>query len=342
MNKSPLFLFIAFLTLLCACGTPTDSKVHVEVYSGPTMGTEYRVTVVNRERINVDSEQVKRSIERALSTVNDSMSTYIRDSEISRFNRLQQGESATLSKAMLQVTKEALEVSRFSEGAFDPTLGKAIRLWGFGSDGRITEQPTQGVLEELKRSIGYEYLDLTGDKLTKLADGLELNLSAIAKGYAVDLVALELMSLGFHHFLVNIGGELRASGNNADDVLWRVAVEKPHLLGGIEEVLVLDHKAIATSGDYRNFIVIDDQTFSHTIDPFTLKPVLHRLASVSVIADKASKADALATALLAMGEERGVAFADKHNIPAYFIIRGREGDEFELHITENFKVNLSQ
>lgn len=333
---------LTWVLLISAFLQGCDTQPEISNYTGPTMGTEYRVTVVDRDRIQVGPSLVRAKIESALERVNQSMSTYIPDSEISRFNRLAAGQAQTLSDDMWQVTSEALELGEFTNGAFDPTLGKAIRLWGFAEDGRISEQPSAETLMQIRDSVGYQKIELSERRLAKQVNGLELNLSAIAKGYAVDLVAQELELLGLNHYLVNIGGELRAKGQNADNVTWRVGVEKPQLLGGVKQVVMLKDQAIATSGDYRNYIVIDGQQFSHTIDSTTLKPIYHKLASVSVVSDKASTADALATALLAMGEERGVAFAHANNIAAYFIIRRDAEDEFTVHVTEKFRVNLPQ
>ena len=338
MNIRLLLILFTIFGALIGCEAKRDERV----YSGPTMGTEYRITIIEQRGVNANAEQVQSIIDSALDRVNQSMSTYIPNSEISSFNKLTVGESVSLSNDMLRVVEEAQQISELSGGAFDPTLGKAIRLWGFGEDGRITQQPSEKTLEELRDSVGYQKLELKGRRLTKSVDGLELNLSAIAKGYAVDVIAEELLALGYRDFLVNIGGELRASGRNIEGKLWRVGVEKPHLLGGIEQVVTLNNKAIATSGDYRNFIVIDDQPFSHTIDPSTLKPVLHSLASVSVIADQASTADAIATALLSMGDKKGIAFAKEHEMAAYFIIRNQTKDDYTIFVTENFKVNLPQ
>lgn len=329
--------FLLIVLALFGCDRPSK----VQVFSGPTMGTQYRVTVVGRSNSGDDYAQTEAAIAQAIEAVNQSMSTYLPDSELSQFNRLSKGGTAVLSDSLYEVISEAQSISEFSDGAFDATLGKAVRLWGFSEDGRISQQPSPETLDALKESVGYKNLKLQGKQLTKLAQGLEVNLSAIAKGYAVDQVADTLSALGYTHFLVNIGGELRASGTNADNELWRVGVEKPHLLGGIEQVISLENEAIATSGDYRNFILLDGQQFSHTIDPLTLKPVYHKLASVSVLSNKASTADALATALLAMGDEKGLVFAEMHDIAAYFIIRGDTEGSFEIRSTGKFKLKLS-
>ncbi len=333
-------VMIAFLALmvLSSCSNPIEPIV----LSGPTMGTQYRVTVLRNATSAETDEQLHAAIKQAMELVNQSMSTYIPDSELSLFNKMPAGGSIVMSPQLFNVMQEAVEISELSSGAFDTTIGKAIRLWGFSEDGRITEKPSTQLIEEIKQSVGYEKLTIEGTTLTKSASGLEVNLSAIAKGYAVDLVAEAIEGLGYTNFLVNIGGELRASGTNTERVPWRVGVERPHLLGGIEQVVELRDRAIATSGDYRNFIEIDGKRYSHTIDSKSLTPVFHRLASVSVLADRASTADALATALLAMGEQRGVEFALKNDIAAYFIIRDDNEENYKVTVTDAFKVNLAE
>lgn len=335
--RTACFLLLALVLMSIAGCTPPIEPI---VLSGPTMGTQYRVTVVPSRDQSHQQERLSEAITNAMSVVNQSMSTYIPDSELSLFNKMPSGSSIEMSSELQAVMKEALRISEFSSGAFDATIGQAIRLWGFSEDGRINERPTKMQLELVKASVGYHRLSLEGQTLTKMADNLEVNLSAIAKGYAVDLVAEAIESLGYKNYLVNIGGELRAAGKNAEHKPWRVGVEKPHILGGIEQVVKLVDAAIATSGDYRNFLVIDGQRFSHTIDSTTLTPVLHKLASVSVLSDKAITADGLATALLAMGEQKGIEFAKKNSIAAYFIIRQEHEAGYKIVITDGFKANL--
>jgi len=333
-------MVILILLSVWAC---TDHGPKEIVLSGPVMGTFYRVNVITLRPINAeDKASLARDIEEAMDRVNQSMSTYITSSEISKFNRLPKNASARLSPELHEVMSEALHISDLSNGAFDVTLGKAIRLWGFSEDGAITEQPSVETLKELRQTVGYQHLRLQGHQLTKLVDGLEVNLSAIAKGYAVDKVAQAIEALGYQDYLVDIGGELRAQGQNVKGQLWRIGVEKPHALGGVAQIVELNNQAIATSGDYRNFLTIDGQQFSHTIDSVTLKPIFHKLASVSVVSNKTSTADALATALLAMGETDGVTFAEANSIAAYFIIRESTEGNYKVHVTRDFKPNLAE
>ncbi len=298
------------------------------------MGTEYRITVIKNN--SVDDALLEASVVAAMNTVNQSMSNYISDSEISQFNRARAYQPQTLSADFTDVVFEALNISRMSNGAFDITLAKAIDAWGFGPDGEITAQPSSIELERLRATVGYEKLVLKGRSLSKTIDAVELNVSAIAKGYAVDKVAQVLDENGIDNYLINIGGELRASGQSGDKQLWKVGIEKPHILGGIQEIAQLDNVAIATSGDYRNYLIIDGQQFSHMIDPETLIPIYHKLALVSVISQRASTADALATAMMAMGEKRAWEFAQNNDLAAYMVIRGDSEQDFQIRSTREF------
>lgn len=336
-------MFVLCLSLLLSACQPQATARQQFVFTGPIMGTEYRITVVSAP--GMDQQKVGDAVVTAMESVNQSMSNYIDNSELSKFNRLKANIPFQISPDFAAVMQEAELISKLSSGAFDVTLAKAIDAWGFGPNGKINKQPSDDELLLLRKTAGYQYLSLNGTSLLKTKDGIEVSLSAIAKGYAVDKVAEAIELQGIADYLVNIGGELRASGKSVDGHMWRVGIEKPHILGGIQQVALLNNKAIATSGDYRNYLVVDGQKFSHTIDPITLKPILHKLALVSVISAKASTADALATAMMAMGEEGAWVFALKNNLAAYLIVRAdivddNDTEPFTIKFTEEFKRNL--
>jgi thiamine biosynthesis lipoprotein len=298
------------------------------------MGTEYRITVVVPGLEDID--QLEIDVLAEMNAVNSSMSTYLVDSELSQINRLPADTPFVLSPELNLVLAEALEISELSQGAFDVTVADAVNLWGFGPDGTITVQPSEEQLARMQASVGYKNLRLINGSLSKLKGATKIDLSAIAKGYAVDQVARMLLSKQLSDFLVDVGGELRLSGLNVDQRVWRVAIEKPQTLGGVQQVLELTNTAIATSGDYRNFISIDGRKYSHTINPKTLMPVFHRLALVSVISEDASTADALATALMAMGEAAALEFSTRQDLAVYFVIRGDDEDSYEVSYTDEF------
>ena len=320
------------LVMLSACQQrPAAQSV---TFSGPIMGTEYRITVVVPGLEDID--QLEIDVLAEMNAVNSSMSTYLVDSELSQINRLPADTPFVLSPELNLVLAEALEISELSQGAFDVTVADAVNLWGFGPDGTITVQPSEEQLARMQASVGYKNLRLINGSLSKLKGATKIDLSAIAKGYAVDQVARMLLSKQLSDFLIDVGGELRLSGLNVDQRVWRVAIEKPQTLGGVQQVLELTNTAIATSGDYRNFISIDGRKYSHTINPKTLMPVFHRLALVSVISEDASTADALATALMAMGEAAALEFSTRQDLAVYFVIRGDDEDSYEVSYTDKF------
>ncbi len=337
-ERCSLFLIVLICIVgVTACSEQTPTRQQL-LFTGPIMGTDYRITIIADK--SVDREQLELAVVDAMNSVNESMSNYISDSEISAFNRLPENQVLRLSTDFAEVVKESLYISALSDGAFDITLAKAIDAWGFGPQGQITHRPSTEELEDLKTSSGFKKLVFENGSLMKTTRGVEISLSAIAKGYAVDKVARAIESKGFSDYLINIGGELRASGLSTDKQQWRVGIEKPHILGGIQQIVELDNASIATSGDYRNYLVVDGQQFSHMIDPKTLTPVYHKLALVSVISERASTADALATAMMAMDEQKAWAFANEHKIAAYLIVRGEREGELSVKITEKFRPYL--
>ena len=329
------FVFLCLLLAGCQPHQPINRQV---VFSGPIMGTQYRITVVVDS--DQDVEQLEKSAIAAMQRVNQSMSTYIENSELNKINQAPADLAIQVSSGLAEVLAQAKWISSISEGAFDITLAPAINLWGFGPQGAVTKKPDARTLSKLRSSIGYQYIQLQGQELRKTNDKVSLDLSAIAKGYGVDQVAIALEQRGVFAYLIDIGGELKASGRNIDQAVWQIGIEKPHVLGGIQKVVPLANKAIATSGDYRNYHIIDGQQYSHTIDAKTLSPVFHKLALVSVMHESASIADGLATAMLAMGEQEALSFADKQELSAYFLIRGDKAGEYFEQMTDKFMLNL--
>ena len=323
-----LFLFV-FLG-----GCQLDPAV-LHMHSGQTMGTNYSVqwwgkSLANDEKLIVQFEQ-------RLLDINQAMSTYIEDSELSRFNRLPAGASTEISDDFSQLMRQALDIAEWTQGAFDFTVGPLINLWGFGPPGERTAAPEKAQIEALMSRIGYQSISLQaeGVRLSKRRQS-EIDLSAIAKGYAVDSLARVLDDNGLGNYLVEIGGEIRARGVKPDKIHWKVGIEIPQDQGRfIQRVLELRDISVATSGDYRNYFEQDGARYSHTVDPSSGYPVTHRLASVSVLDSNCARADALATALMVMGPDRGMQFAEQHGLAAYFLIR--EGPSFEVRWSRSFE-----
>ena len=309
--------------------------------SGETMGTTFAVTVVSipgageaqarpegsvRSLVSadrrIDRPVVEAEVRRLLERIEGRMSHYRPESELSRFNRGRTTEPRPMSSETLGVVGEALAVSRVSGGAFDVTVGPLVEAWGFGPGGRAPAAPDEATLAALRGRVGAELLevDLAAGTLRKRRGDVVVDLSAIAKGYAVDAVATLLGDLGFGDHLVEIGGELRAAGTNEEGTPWRVAIERP--VSGApaaQRILPLKDAALATSGDYRNFYDLDGARVSHTVDPRTGRPVTHALRSVSVVAARCSLADARSTALNVLGPEEGYALAVEQGWAARFV-----------------------
>ncbi len=297
------------------------------------MGTSFSIKVVEppesiRGIEDIDMERLGRDVETEILDVENRMSTYIDDSEISRFNDYRDTDWFSVSALFCDAIREALNLAERTDGAFDMTVGPVVNLWGFGPTGRIETPPDADELAERLALTGYERLhaDCARPAIRKDLAGLYVDLSAYAKGYAVDRAAAILRDRGIANFLVEIGGELRAAGHNARGKPWSIAVERP-VAGGrsVQNIYELADAAMATSGDYRNFFEHQGLRYSHAIDPRSGRPVRHDGASVTIIADTAADADGLATALLVMGPAAGFEFAEHESIAAYFLIR--DGDD---------------
>jgi thiamine biosynthesis lipoprotein len=228
---------------------------------------------------------------------------------------------------------EALRVSILTEGAFDVTVGPLVNLWGFGPAPSTMEVPSEDAIRSSLSGVGYQHIHVqqSPPAIRKDRPDLQIDLSAIAKGYAVDQVAEFLESLNIPHFLVEVGGELRAKGHNAAGFPWKVAIEKPvSHEKAIHRVLYLGSHAMATSGDYRNFFETNGKRFSHTINPQTGQPVTHQLASVTVVQPSCMEADAFATAFMVLGPDEGYDLAVQEKIPALFVSRAPNGLEEKM------------
>jgi thiamine biosynthesis lipoprotein len=303
------------------------------------MGTTFTVKWVSEKASQNGS--LNSEINQILKRVNQSMSTYISDSELSLFNQLPANQSADISSELAYVIRLGMNISEASSGAFDITVGPLVNLWGFGPDGRVVKAPTEQEVESTRQRVGYRFIQLDGNKLSKKKNSY-VDLSAIAKGYGVDAIAELLEKKGINSYLVEIGGELRAKGYKPNGQSWRIAIESPvaSLDRTIHRVIEVKDVGIATSGDYRNYFEENGVRFSHTIDPNTAKPITHKLASVTVLAKTCAEADGLATAMMVMGPDKAKAFAEREAVEALFIVKSENG--FEEFMTSGFSDYLVQ
>ncbi len=300
---------------------------------GHTMGTTWSVKIAEGDLGDAARSMLLREIEAELERVNALMSTYREDSELSRFNAHASLEPFEASRETVEVFEIAQSISRDSDGAFDVTVGPLVAAWGFGATDRPPEPPSDAERKALAERVGFEKLrvDAEARTLTKLHPKLECDLSAVAKGYGVDRVALLLERKGHRDHLVEIGGELRAKGTRLDGRVWRVGIERPDAMTRTsQEIVDLRDVSLATSGDYRDYYEIDGQRISHTIDPRASRPIDHRLASVSVLHRDAASADALATTLNVLGPQAGFRFAKERNLAALLLVREGDGEFHDM------------
>ncbi|MBT8077913.1 MAG: FAD:protein FMN transferase [Gammaproteobacteria bacterium] len=321
MNIRKISIMIVLLpgVLIAAC----DRQLPELELTGATMGTSYSVKLAGVTE-NANTADLHREIQSIVDGLQQSMSTYIEESEVSRFNASRSMEWFTVSADLCGVVAEAQTISEFTGGAFDITVGPLVNLWGFGPDGSVAAPVDDADVAEKLMTVGHSHLraDCTRPALKKSNPELYIDLSAYAKGYAVDRVFSHVAESGFDNFLVEIGGELRSYGRNARNRPWSIAIENPDPASrSVHSIVKLSNKAFATSGDYRNSFEFEGVRYSHTINPRTGKPVTHSAASVTVVADSAAYADAVATALLVMGPDAGLGFAERHDIAAMFLVR---------------------
>ncbi len=289
---------------------------------GKTMGTTWTAKVVG---LRAEPAAVQQAVAAALARVDDAMSTWKPDSELSRLNRHRGPAPFPISPATREVLVLSRQVSELSGGAFDVTVGPLVDAWGFGPPGR-REPPTEEALATLREAVGYQQLELTDAGVLKAGERVRVDLSAVAKGYGVDRAAEALEALGATRYLVEVGGEMRVRGLNAAGLPWQVGVERPAPLGrSVARVVSLTDAAVATSGDYRNFYERGGRRFSHTIDPRTGRPIEHALVSVTVVDRTCARADALATALDVLGPDAGLELARREKLSTWFLIRQPDG-----------------
>ena len=314
------------VVFLVACGSDTDKDPAPSYRSveGATMGTYYRVQY--REGQSCATSQ--QTLDELLMAFNQSLSTYITDSEISEFNRANAQSWQSLSPRFSAVLQAALQVWRQSEGAFDVTIGPSVNLWGFGPEDMV-ELPSLEAQRLTSRWVGMDQLqlDAANSAAQKNADEVYVDLSALAKGLGVDELAEHMAAKGCTDFMVDIGGEMRTRGSSPANRPWRIGIEKPvpGARSSIQRVLSVSGQGVATSGDYRNFREVDGIRVDHVIDPRSGQPADNQVASVTVIHPQAMYADAYATTIMVLGGDAGLGFAERLNLAVLIIEKSTDG-----------------
>lgn len=323
---------LASLFVLAGC-----QQEQLQSFSGRTMGTQYNVTLVANE---VQAGLVARQISAELSDFSDIFSTYIRTSEINQVSAAPVGEWIEVSDHMYRLLELALQVAQASDGAFDPTIRPLVDLWGFGPLQRPDAVPDATEITQALATVDWQALQLQDGQVRKLAP-LSLDLSAIAKGYGVDIIAEILAQAGYQRYLVEVGGEMRLQGLKPNDELWRIAIETPDSVARqAYKVVEITDIGLATSGDYRNYFEENGKRYAHTIDPRSGWPIDHQMASITVLADSSALADAWATALYIVGPERAFALAQEQGLATFMIVR--QNGEFIDTMTNKFTELVSQ
>ncbi len=328
-----IFLVLSVL-ILNAC-----NKSEPVAISGHTMGTTFHVVLAD---IGIDTKKaatVKDKMDSLLQTVNQQMSTYIQESEISRFNQYTDMKPFPVSAPFIRVLRLALKIHSESNGLFDVTVGPLVNLWGFGTKGNRTTPPEPKQIRETLKQVGSQFIKIINDStIRKTNPHIQLDFSAIAKGYGVDVVAELLQKAGYSNFLVEIGGEVITRGSK-DGIPWKIGIDRPlpDVVPGsdLETVLELHNAAMATSGDYRNYFTSGDSLYSHEIDPRNGRPVHNNMASVTILAPSCMLADAMATAIMVMGAKKGLEWVEsKPGVEAFIITH--DGKELKEISSRNF------
>lgn len=328
-----------FCVLAACCGCDSLSRpASTVLLDGQTMGTTF-VVKVGQPIESSKQETLREMINQELEALIAGMSTYVGDSQISRFNQAGANEPLTIDHRFTETLDLAQSVHEQSGGAFDPTVGPLVKLWNFGP-GRESKfvPPSDEQIQQAMARIGFDQLDweTSRGRLMKSQADIELDLSAIAKGYAVDCVAKLLEAADIQNYMVEIGGEVRVGGRKSNGDAWRIGIEKP-IPNRVQTQTILEitDLGMATSGDYRNFYEHEGRRFSHTIDPATGRPVEHQLAACTVVGKSCALADAWATALMVLGPEKGYNVAVEHDIAAMLLIHN--GKQIDIKKTPLFE-----
>ena len=335
--KAPTFLrrgaLLTMMLLLAACqSSPTQTRIQ-----GNTMGTYFVVTITDPYpggKAALDQE-----VNALLVRMNKEISTYDPDSLISRFNRGPANAPQIIPAAMARIVQQGIDAGHLTQGKLDVTVGPLVNLWGFGPDKRPIKRPSPEQIAKARERVGIDKLTLSrqGDDflLAKSIPDLYLDLSTLGEGAASDEIAALLEHKGVDNYLIEVAGAVRSKGHNSQGNPWRVAIVEPSdRPGAIEDVVTPNGMGLSTAGSYRNYYELDGQRYSHIIDPATGEPVTHKLVSASVITQTTLEADALDTALMVMGPEQAMAFARRHHLAVYLIVKTEQG--FEAIFTPEF------
>jgi FAD:protein FMN transferase len=334
-KKNSLVLFIAFI-LFTSC---ISKKPVFDSFTGFTQGTTYSIVYENKQ--NILPEELKLRVETILHNFDMSLSVYIDSSIISKINR---NEDAVPDSFFIDVYNKSVLISKMTGGAFDITVGPLVRAWGFGPEDH--KNFTEGKKDSLLKLVGMEKISLVNGKLIKALPGINIDVNAIAQGYSADVVSRYLKSIGIANCLVEIGGEVMATGTKAG-APWRIGIDRPednNMTPGqsLQAIIKISDKAVSTSGNYRKFYVEDGVKYSHTIDPKTGYPAKNRLLSATIIADDCTKADGIATACMVMGKDKAIEFITLHHELSAYLVFSDDSGNFKTWMSDDLKDKISE
>ncbi len=321
------FVIVVISFFLLSCG---EEQVKQEIkVNGFAQGTTYHVSYVSMDGIDY-----QRAIDSLLIEVDNSMSTYQNKSIISKFN--QADSIMEVDQLFLDVLNISKKVYQESDGAFDPTVAPIVNAWGFGFEN--INNTDSSTIDSLLTFVGLDKINIMDNLVMKEKKGVMLDFNAIAQGYTVDVLCKMLELRGINNYMVEVGGELKVRGNNINDTLWRIGIDKP--LPDLKErelqaVVNLDNKALATSGNYRKFYEKNGMRYAHTINPKTCYPVQHSLLSATVLADNCALADAYATVFMVVGLEKSKAILESKKELDGLLIYSDENSELKTYVTPN-------
>ncbi len=319
-HKSRIYPIILIIVLFVVWKYRESGRLKEISLSGTTMGTTYSIKYLSKDGTGYQQE-----VDSLLLVFNQSLSTYIPNSEISQFNR----DTVFYFELpfFLPVLKESKRVYVATDGAFDPTVMPLVRAWGFGPD--QSQMPDSSKIDSLLQYVGFDKISFDSKMVTKSKPGVELDFSAVAKGYGVDVIGMWLAEHGISNYFVEIGGEVKCKGVNNEGKSWRIGIEDPTReinSRATKAIVELQNRAMATSGNYRNYYVVDGIPYSHTIDPASGFPVRNVLLSATVFADDCITADAFATAFMVIGLEKAKKFIEENpKIDGFLIYSDKTG-----------------
>ena len=336
MKKKQLFALVFIAIAMIFLLIPFNKKEQpYTTNQGKVFGTFYNIIYQQPQGKNLNDSIIK-----AFQEFDASLSTFNPTSTISKINR---NESDSTDYFFRKMYEEAQRVSSLTNGAFDITVAPLVNTWGFGFKQEVF--PTQTTIDSILQYVGYKKISLKNNFLQKQDSRIQIDASAIAKGFSVDIVANLLEKNGCENFLVDIGGEIVAKGKNPKGEKWTIGINKPTespiQTGEIQSVLYSNDIAMATSGNYRQFYYKDGKKYAHTIDPKTGQPVQHQLLSATIVAPTCMTADAFATACMVMGTEKSIALCDSiAEIEGFFIYSG--GDSLFSVCSKGFEKLLKK